>query len=65
VTHCYKNTEAIYITSGRFSEDAVAYTGSTKLSHGITCTTMDRNGLIAYLEAAGQTRLVNIMNQYY
>ncbi|WP_437228900.1 hypothetical protein SH661x_001146 [Planctomicrobium sp. SH661] len=65
VTSGYKKIEAIFITSGQYSPEAAIYASTTKVSHGIACTTMDRNSLLEFLNEAGQTRLVNIVNQYY
>ena len=65
VTELYDEVEAVYITSGTFTADAVAYADSTQSSHGISCSVMDRAKLLEFLRNAGQTRLVRIIEKYY
>ncbi|MHC4878784.1 MAG: hypothetical protein ACYTGL_20230 [Planctomycetota bacterium] len=65
VTDRYETVEAIYITSGDFSDKAREYAANTKASHGISCSTMDRNALLHFLNSEGQKRLVDIIERYY
>jgi hypothetical protein len=65
VTDRYDQVEAIYITSGVFSDEAHEYAANTKTSHGISCSTMDRTALLHFLNNAGQKRLVDIIERYY
>lgn len=65
VNERYKEVEAVYITSGTFDEQAIDYASSVPRSHGIKCTTLDRTGLIAFLNEVGQDRLVKIIDTFY
>jgi hypothetical protein len=65
VTEAYDQVEAIYVTSGRFTDDATAYISANKISHGIECSVMDRAALVTFLRDAGQSRLIEIIQKYY
>lgn len=65
VVNRYTSVEAIYITSGQFSVDALEFAKSMRKSHGIHCSTMDRNQLLEFLKTSRQTRLIKIIKQFY
>lgn len=65
VTDLYAEVEAVFITSGKLAPDAAAYADSIRLSHGISCSVMERAELLAFLKDSGQTRLVEIIEMYY
>jgi hypothetical protein len=65
VTKLYKNVEAKFVTSGNLGDAAMAYACATPRSHGIECSVMTRNDLIAWLEKLGQDRLIRIIETYY
>ncbi|QDT47358.1 hypothetical protein Pan258_13920 [Symmachiella dynata] len=65
VTDHYENVEAVFITSGKLDSDAAAYAASTKSSHGISCSVMERKELLEFLKHSKQTRLVQIIEKYY
>jgi|GEM_PF-1926329 len=65
ITQLYKNVEAIYITSGSFSPEARSYVESNPRKHGISCKAIDRENLFKLLEDANQSRLIEVVNQYY
>lgn len=65
VTDLYEEVEAVYITSGGFSAEALTYANATKSSHGVSCSVMGRDDLLRFLRGTGQVRLVEIVKKYY
>ena len=65
VTDLYNTVEAMYVTSGKLDADAASYADSTKMSHGIHCSVMEREDLLRFLKEMGQSRLVDIIKTYY
>jgi hypothetical protein len=65
VTAGYKAVEAIFVSTGALDEDAENYVRTTKESHGISCSHMDRQDLLNYLMTVGQPRLVELVKNYY
>lgn len=65
VVNRYKIVEAIYITSGTFSDDAIEFAKQVRTSSGVSCSLMARENLVDFLNKEGQSRLVAILKSYY